>query len=174
MNTVGRGVLIDYWKYAQDNGKKYDPYSRHAITLSEIQACAKAQGTIFQYGDILIIRTGFVHNYGQLDSQGRKALAGTSTYVGVDSSDEMVDFLHDSYFAAVAGDAPAFEAWPPPQTWNCHEFLLARWGCPIGEMWDLERLSEACDRHGRYHFFFTSSPANVLGELCLESSLHPR
>jgi hypothetical protein len=24
----------------------------------------------------------------------------------------MLDWLHDSYFSAVAGDAPAFEAWP--------------------------------------------------------------
>lgn len=43
-----------------------------------------------------------------------------------------------SYFAAVGGDAPAFEAWPRKTDWYLHEFLLSLWGCLIGEMFDLE------------------------------------
>ena len=27
----------------------------------------------------------------------------------------MIDWLHDCYFAAVAGDSPTFEAWPTNQ-----------------------------------------------------------
>lgn len=42
------------------------------------------------------------------------------------------------YFAAVGGDAPAFEAWPRKTEWYLHEYLLALWGCLIGEMFDLE------------------------------------
>jgi hypothetical protein len=43
-----------------------------------------------------------------------------------------------SYFAAVGGDAPAFEAWPRKTDWYLHEYLLSLWGCLIGEMFDLE------------------------------------
>ena len=83
-------------------------------------------------------------------------------FVGVEQSDEMVDFLHDNYFAAVAGDAPAFEAWPP-SPWAHHTNLLPKWGCPIGEMWDLEKLARVCREKKRWEFFFSSSPANVPG-----------
>lgn len=45
---------------------------------------------------------------------------------------------NQSYFAAVGGDAPAFEAWPRKADFFLHEYLLALWGCLIGEMFDLE------------------------------------
>jgi hypothetical protein len=31
-----------------------------------------------------------------------------------------------------------------------HEVLLAGWGCPIGELFDLEKLAEQCRKLGRY------------------------
>lgn len=75
----------------------------------------------------------------------------------------MVSFLHDGWFAAVAGDAPSFEVWPTKEKYHLHEYLLALWGVPIGEMLDLERLAERCREEGRWSFFFVSSPANVVG-----------
>jgi hypothetical protein len=44
-----------------------------------------------------------------------------------------------------------------------HEVLLAGWGCPIGEMFDLEELAETCQRLGRWSFFVTSKVNNVPG-----------
>lgn len=115
-----------------------------------------------------MVRSGFVDNYNNLSEDKRVAMSKIDPYkqlyVGVEVSEEMVDFLHDNYFAAVVGDAPAFESWPSPHDWNHHGYLLPRWGCPIGEMWDLEKLSETCKKYGRHHFFMTSSPANVIGE----------
>ena len=46
-----------------------------------------------------------------------------------------------------------------------HQNILALWGMPLGEMWDLEKLAETCRRLGRWTFFVTSAPANVVGEL---------
>ena len=43
---AGRGILLDYRHYAQTNNKPYDPYKTHAITLSELEACAKYQGSL--------------------------------------------------------------------------------------------------------------------------------
>ena len=36
-------------------------------------------------------------------------------YAGVKQEDAILDWLHDCYFAAVAGDSPTFEAWPSNQ-----------------------------------------------------------
>ena len=160
-------MLIDYWSYAHKHNKAYNPFDSHKISLSELLAAAKEQGTTFQYGDILITRTGFIAAYNALDRAGReKLVAGPWTdhkYVGVEQSEEMLDWLHDSYFAAVAGDQPSFETWPFHPTMAMHPHLLPRWGVPIGEMWDTEALAEACKKYGRYEFFFASSPANVPG-----------
>jgi len=34
---------------------------------------------------------------------------------------------------------------------------------PIGEMFDLERLAEECEKRGRWSFFVTSAPLRVPG-----------
>lgn len=34
---------------------------------------------------------------------------------------------------------------------------------PIGEFFNLEQLSKECAKQGRYSFFFTSMPLNILG-----------
>jgi hypothetical protein len=36
-------------------------------------------------------------------------------YAGIKQEEPMIDWLHDCYFAAVAGDSPTFEAWPTNQ-----------------------------------------------------------
>lgn len=48
--------------------------------------------------------------------------------------------------------------------YHLHEYLLALWGCPLGEMVDLERLSQTCKEKNRWTFFVTSAPANVPGK----------
>jgi hypothetical protein len=48
-----------------------------------------------------------------------------------------------------------------------HEVLLAGWGCPIGELFDLEALSVQCNKSKRYSFFVASEPCNV----CLNTLL---
>lgn len=44
-----------------------------------------------------------------------------------------------------------------------HDWLLAMWGCPIGELWDLEKLAERCKVYKRWSFFLASVPLNVVG-----------
>lgn len=44
-----------------------------------------------------------------------------------------------------------------------HEILLAGWGCPIGELFDLEELAEHCKKIGRWSFFLASVPLKVPG-----------
>ena len=46
-----------------------------------------------------------------------------------------------------------------------HAYMLPRWGMPIGELWGLEKLAEKCREEGRYTFFLSSAPDNVVGML---------
>lgn len=73
---------------------------------------------------MLFIRSGFVKTYYSKSVEERNLLAlrrhelGESDgqrYAGVKQEDEMLDWLHDCYFATVAGDSPTFEAWPTDQ-----------------------------------------------------------
>lgn len=58
---VGRGVLVDWlsW-YEEHNGKAPSPVTRHEITVEDLEATLKWQGTTTQPGDIMLIRSGYV------------------------------------------------------------------------------------------------------------------
>jgi hypothetical protein len=84
------------------------------------------------------------------------------TFGGVEQSEEMLRWIWEN-FSAVAGDQPAFECWPTQKDWALHEVLLGGWGCPIGELFYLEKLAECCRAEKRYSFFVTSEPCNVPG-----------
>ena len=88
-----------------------------------------------------------------------------SVAIGLQANEKTVRWLYDRHFAALVGDTVAFEAWPPKfeEGWCLHEWLLTHWGTAIGEMWDLEKLSERCKDMGRYTFFLTSAPLHVKG-----------
>ncbi|KAI9815801.1 MAG: hypothetical protein M1827_002197 [Pycnora praestabilis] len=183
---AGRGVLLDYRGYAHKKGIQYDPYDYYPISFEELYQCGldqgidirpQSQGGDIKIGDILMIRSGFVEAYNMKPGDERAALARrghgpegdnaggmeAQRWAGVAQEERLLDWLHDSWFAAVAGDAPAFEAWPTHESYHCHEYLLALWGCPIGEMWDLEKLARTCREKNRWTFFVTSAPSNVPG-----------
>ncbi|KAI0806673.1 hypothetical protein C8Q74DRAFT_1362285 [Fomes fomentarius] len=163
----GRGVFIDLVKYYTDlHGKlPYDPITTHAIPLQDILAAAKAQGVTFRPADILILRVGFIQRFYGATHEERDALGSKpETFAGIEQTEDMKRFLWDNHFAAIASDQPALERWPPPEgVTHLHSTLLGMWGMPIGEFFDLEALSKHCAETGRYTFFFSSWPLNVLG-----------
>lgn len=98
-------------------------------------------------------------------SERKSGTQDNSVAIGMQGSEKSVRWLYDHHFAAVAGDTVAFEAWPAKfeEGWCLHEWLLVQWGTPIGEMWDLENLSQLCAQKGRWTFFLTSAPLHVKG-----------
>ena len=127
------------------------------------------QNVTFRSGDILFIRSGFTAAYNALSPAEQLALSKRPRpeFMGVEPTEENLQWLWESQFAAVAGDAPAFERSPvgqgkdvndapPPVT--LHQWLLGGWGMPIGEMFDLEDLAEHCRKTGRWSFFLSSVP----------------
>jgi hypothetical protein len=85
----------------------------------------------------------------------------------------MLRYDRDHHFAAVASDNTSVELRPTMASWNIHDYLLAMWGTPVGELFDLEALSQLCHKLGRYSFFVTSAPLNVLGGIaCIMSTVY--
>lgn len=171
---VARGVLIDYKAWADKKGIKYDLFDAHRIQISEIEHVAADQGVSFRQGDVLIIRTGFTEALSTMTGQQQSEALSAYRTIGVDGSKESAKWFWNRHFAAVAGDAIAFEAMPPLNDDGSegpvsglvlHQYFLAMFGMPIGELWDLEALSKTCSRFGRYSFMLTSSPLNVPGSI---------
>ncbi|KAF2814989.1 uncharacterized protein BDZ99DRAFT_408572 [Mytilinidion resinicola] len=161
---VGRGVLLDYHAWRTANNIPYEPFQAGTIPLAHLKAVAEAQRVSFKFGDILIIRSGYMVAH---DAKRRVELQSLAkivppTFSGVEQSEEVLEWIWEN-FAAVAGDQPSFECWPSQTHFLLHEVLLAGWGCPIGEMFDLEALAEHCQKTGRYTFFVTSEVCNVPG-----------
>ncbi|KAJ7612090.1 putative cyclase-domain-containing protein [Roridomyces roridus] len=162
----GRGVLLDIAKFLSKDGvMSYDPWTTHAITMQQLQDCAKAQGVKFRRGDILILRVGFIKKFYESSQEAKDALREKpETFAGIEQSEEMKQFLWNNHFAAIASDQPALERWPTPEgVPHMHQTILGLWGMPIGEFFDVEKLSEVCAEQKRYTFFFSSWPLNIIG-----------
>jgi len=161
---VGRGVLVDYHSWRLKNNIEYDAFSTSPIPLEHLKATLEFQGTELKFGDILLIRSGFMIGFNQKSREELLPLTKKTppTFGGVEQSEAVLKWIWEN-FSAVAGDQPGFEAWPTKNEWLLHEVLLAGWGCPIGELFDLEKLAEHSQKTGRYSFFVTSEVCNVPG-----------
>lgn len=165
---VGRGVLLDYASWAAANGIGTRPFESYQVPFVQFEQLIRDEGITFLPGDILFIRFGFTAAYELLSREEQDALPErpSNDFCGIESSEATLRFLWDNQFAAVAGDAPAFERSPPvgPDSnakYILHEWLLAGWGMPIGEMFDLEALSKTCKLLKRHSFFISSMPLKV-------------
>ncbi|KIX03851.1 uncharacterized protein Z518_07404 [Rhinocladiella mackenziei CBS 650.93] len=162
---AGRGVLIDFWDWAQTHSHNFDPLGTSPITVEQIKRIMIEKNIEMRTGDIFILRTGsYVSAYLQLNAQGKRAISAKFAFPGLAQSEETTRWLWERQFAAVAADSPAFECTPPTNhEWLLHPILLAGWGTPIGELFDLEELSITCKKLGRWTFFLSSVPLNYSG-----------
>ncbi|ETS83667.1 hypothetical protein PFICI_05543 [Pestalotiopsis fici W106-1] len=162
---TGRGVLIDYASWADSKGLEYTTFSQHTIKLDDVLEIAQTSNIVFERGDILLIRSGFTREWEGMSSDAKKAYSTSQhpQHAGIEATTDVLRWLWDSGFSAVAGDAISFEVFPPTGDLMLHEHILAGWGMPIGEMFDLEELSRVCKEVGRWTFFLTSMPLNMPG-----------
>ena len=96
---VGRGVLLDYYSWKQGRGEEYDPFTSHEIDLDELLQVATAQSVTFEPGDILIIRSGYISKYHDIESTNPAKLEELATaspqFSGVAPTEEIKTWLHD-------------------------------------------------------------------------------
>jgi kynurenine formamidase len=160
---VGRGVLLDLKRWFEEHDDDYDPAGDRNFTVDELERVADSQGTTFEPGDILILRTGWGREY--VSAKDGDRIRSGIFCVGLEPTDAIAAFLWDNRFSAVASDNCSIESFPNPGGGRLalHLILLPLIGMPLGEFWELESLAEACAADGRYEFFFTSLPVNVPG-----------
>ena len=162
--VTGRGVLLDYQSWAESEGLVMRATSTTSITLDELQKVVASQNVELRRGDILCVRSGYLKAFDALSDEEARALVThpAPPAIGLQSSEDVLQWIWETGFAAVAGDMPSFEAWPCQNTrFFLHEWLLAGWGMPIGELFDFERLAIECKKRKKWTFFFNSMPLNV-------------
>lgn len=169
---ITRGVLLDYSKWSNQVLKQsVDPFVRQTISVDDLNAVLAWQSnTQIHPGDILLLRTGWTRAYHSLsdDEQTKLGLrqGEQRTHIGVEQSEEMLRWHWNKNLSAVATDTMAYEAWPPKSITSTehvclHEVFLSGWGMPIGETWDLERLSEECWKKDKFNFLLVSQPLHL-------------
>lgn len=163
---AARGFLIDYVSYVEKKGQQANGMNGHAITLEEVLEIAKECNIDFKPGDIFFLRCGFTKTWESLKLEEKMEYrkltqAHKHRHSGLIQSEAVAKFMWDNHIVAVAGDGVSFEVRPNRDNdWSMHNYCLAGWGVPIGEMFDLERLAELCKKLNRWTFFVTSSPLN--------------
>jgi kynurenine formamidase len=155
-SLVGRGVLLDIPRARGETRLA----AGYAIGAEDLDDCAKRQEVEIEPGDILVIRTGHVAWYYELDDKrpfwehGAPGLAR-----------DTVEWLHAHDVAAVAMDNVAVEVEPFEEPvdviYPLHVRFLRDLGLVLGELWWLETLGEACANDRRYAFFLSAPPLNI-------------
>jgi kynurenine formamidase len=164
---LARGVLVDVPAHWAATGRTWQPTERYEITPDDVTATLAHQHTEPRPGDVLLVRTGWVGWYLTLAADARESLGGTITRAGLPTpglvqGDGFARWLWNHQIAAVAADNPALEAIPVPKGAGfLHRYLIPLLGIPIGELWALDGLGEACARHGRWSFLLVSVPLNL-------------
>jgi hypothetical protein len=167
---AGRAIFVDWYAWAQSKGLDVDAMSSYEVPFSQIVEALEYQGLdlgVFRPGDILIIRFGYLDQYDNMSDDKRQRLnelykTQKPDNIGLQPSRELLEFLWNNKLAAIAGDSRSLEVWPCNQLeWHMHEWLLAGWGMPIGELFYLEDVAKMCKALNRYTFFLSTSPMNV-------------
>jgi kynurenine formamidase len=157
-NLVGRAVLLDV---PATLGVDTLP-DGHAIDADQLDAAAEFGKVEIREGDIVLLRTGRL-------KRGREE--GWGSYAGGDApglSYYSIPWLASHGIAAVASDTWGVEVRPnefPDSFQPFHIPALVYMGLMLGEMFDFERLAEACAEEGRYEVFFSAPPLAVTGSV---------
>lgn len=155
---VGRGVLIDVEGYLASTGDSVPVDEEFAITVELLRATLAAQGTEPRRGDIALVRTGWPTKH------AARGEAHPEHIPGIHAGEDTARFLWDWGVAALATDLPAVEPVPgDPSIGSLHRRLIPLLGIPLGELFDLEALAEACHERGSHAFLFTAAPLNLRG-----------
>jgi hypothetical protein len=176
VGIAGRGVLIDVAGYQLTQGQSIDPTSDFSVGLSLLKEVADWEAVEFREGDILCLRVGWTDWYLGLSSEQRVDVARISEdyaqfrVPGLSAEPDLVRFLWDTGFAAIAVDNPTVEAMPvvpytgvPTKDDTFHARVIGLLGMTIGEFFKFDELAQACANDDRYEFLFVSAPLIIPG-----------
>ncbi len=165
---AGRAVLLDLTRAAGD----YHALSSRVFTVADLEKAESDAGTRIRPGDVVLLHTGWLAEYGGLPPAERARLAEDRLSVraaGLEHSEAMARHLWNRQIAAIASDGPTVEVWPPDESASAgpfgflHRVLIGGFGMALGELWWLADLAASCARDGRHEVFLTSAPLFIPG-----------
>jgi kynurenine formamidase len=130
-SIVGRGVLLDMARHKNCEHLQ----AGEAITVADLDACAKAQGVEVRAGDIILLRTGWIRVF----AQDRETFYNSEP--GIDVS--TLPWLKEHDIVAVAADNHAVEVMSqvPPPDLPIHKAAIRDLGLYLVEYLNLEELA---------------------------------
>src|SRR6202000_737830 len=153
---VTRGVLADV---AAHRGVEALPPG-HGIGADELREVLDAQGVEVRPGDALLVRTGLLGatvaagNWTEFAEHGD--FFPNTPGIAVDA----LPLLQELGVCAIACDNWAVEQLTGgAPLFPVHELALVYMGMLLGEIFDLDALTEACAAAGQWDFFFACPPA---------------
>jgi kynurenine formamidase len=176
---AGRGVLLDAVRYYDSIGSPLTVGTQVRLTPDDLDRVAEYCGVVIRPGDIVLLRTGFAETWLSLTLEERQERGQLGP--GLDQSEEILAWLWDHQIALIAADNGGLESspvnpdsgWidpdePLPERGPSHNGLLHRpliglLGMIVGELWKLDGLAADCAADGRYEFFVTAKPLNLIG-----------
>jgi kynurenine formamidase len=164
---IGRGLLIDVYRYCTAAGRKINPLEPEKYSLDELKGALRAQGSELKPGTILLVRTGWMQAYYNASPAVRESLGSLTNAkgCGLDGGLPIAEWLWDNRVAALGTDAFAAEAYPFDfqSKESLHMLALPLLGLSLGEQFNLEPLAEDCAKDKRYEFMVVSAPLHLVG-----------
>lgn len=159
-----RAVLVDLPRYFEQVGRPWSACGSMTASAADVMACLKRQGSTLHRGDLLLVRTGWVHAFRAAKSDEERAVIFSGRdYSGLSGDVDMWELLWDHRVAGVASDCVTVERWPLVEGHPSLHLAIARLGLLLGEMFDLDALAEDAAANGQHEYFFVSSPLNLRG-----------
>ncbi len=163
VGIVGRGVLLDVGAHLAERGET-DALAGRAVTADELADVAASQGVDLRPGDVLCLRFGWNRAFEALDPAEGERLMQRPRCAGLAAGPATAQFLWDHRLAAVACDNPTVEVQPgDPAEGFLHHRLITMLGMPLGELFELDELADACRAAGTWDFLFAAVPLHLPG-----------
>lgn len=170
---VARAVLVDVERYlTETRGTGLRHREGEAFGVDLVEKVLSWQSSVLLPGDVLLLRTGWTEMFlNEFTDDERRRFPRHPTSPGLIQDEATLAWLWDSGIAMVAADNLAVEAIPPrpspgvsqlPGGW-LHPTVISLLGMPLGEMWRLDAIAEACANDCRYEMLLTSAPLYVHG-----------
>jgi kynurenine formamidase len=157
--VVGRGVLVDMARHRGkpwlDKGETFDH--------TDLEAAAKSQGVEIEPRDILVIRTGWMKYWYELDDP-EKFYDGF-VEPGLTYSRELVEWFQRREIPNLVTDTIANEVTADPNSGVAlplHCALMRNLGVTLTEIAWLDDLADACAADDRWSFLYAAAPLKVV------------
>lgn len=153
---AARGVLIDVAGY---KGVDALP-AQYAITPEDLQSALTRQGTVLQFGDVVLIRTGTLRYWGETGADHDKLRQHDSAGINLEAAKWLVE---QQGALMIGSDTSGLEcgAVPPGSTSfiPVHVYLLVEQGVHIAEFHYLEDLAAS----RTYEFLYMATVNKIKG-----------